>query len=402
MTSCLHLADWRRAPVLLLLAASAGAQSLVPGGAPSAKQPGERPAQVAPAPPKPPQPPQPPQPRRRLDVGDPAPTLEGLQWLKGEPVTEWKPGTTYVVEFWAPWCPWCRESLPIYAGIARGQASKPVQVVAVAVWPKKSQPGMAPDYVADQAEQFPYPVAADVSNRAAKAWLDAADVLIPTAFVVNGEGRIAWLGDPRQGLEKSLGRLVGEPPRTETAEQVRRAWNADVEEEKALKLVKAKDWKELAELSRSLYDGNPWVLPDQAVYHYIALVMQGEEQAAKDWGERLLTKDFAGQFNGLNILAWYIVDPGGAIPPEKQDLDLALRAARRADMLTGHDNAYILDTLARVLYLRGELAEALHLQVKAVGRAATLDTKDAPQIRRELAERLAEYEAAADEAASRP
>jgi thiol-disulfide isomerase/thioredoxin len=404
VTACLpRILDWRRAPLLLLLlAASASAQSLLPGAAPAPRT-SQPSAQVAPAPPrvappKPPVPPVAPVAPRKLSVGDPAPPLEGLRWLKGEPVAAWQPGTTYVVEFWAPWCPWCREVLPLYADVARNYGARNVKVVAVAVWPKKAQPAMAADFVADEAAQFPYPVADDVGDKAAKAWLDAADVLIPSAFVVDGSGRIAWHGDPRQGLDKALQRLVADTKEgevsLESVAKLRAPYLADIA--KARTARKAKDWKTLAEVSRRLYDSNPLVLPDFAVDHYISLVMLGQKQAASEWGERLLAKDFATQHNGLNSLAWYLVAPDSAIPREQQDLDLALRAARRADALTAHKNPFILDTLARVQFLRGELGEALHLQLKAVERAARFDSADAPALRKELAERLAEYTAAAD------
>jgi thiol-disulfide isomerase/thioredoxin len=405
VTACLpRILDWRRAPLLLLLAASASAQSLLPGAAPAPRT-SQPSAQVAPAPPrvappKPPVPPVAPVAPRKLSVGDPAPPLEGLRWLKGEPVAAWQPGTTYVVEFWAPWCPWCSESLVTYANVARDYAGRKVKVVAVAVWPKKSQPEMASDFVVDQADQFPYPVAADVDDRAARAWLDAADALIPTAFVVDAQGRIAWYGDPRQGLEKAVSKLVApaEAP-VPLVEQVRSASSPDAAvAEKARKL---RDWKTLSEVSRRLYDRNPWVNVRYAVDHYMALVMLGEKQAAKEWGERLLEQDFVKQPNGLNSLAWYLVAPDSAIPREQMDLDFALRAAERSDKLTQHKDPFILDTLARVKFLRGDLGEALHLQLLAVEKAAKFESKDpqdAIQLRKELAERLTEYEAAAESA----
>jgi thiol-disulfide isomerase/thioredoxin len=396
-TFTLRSRPWRRAPLLLVLAASAGAQSLLPGGAPAGRQ---TPVQVAPAPPKPPVPPKPPAKRHGLEVGDPAPKLEGLRWLKDEPVAEWSPGTTYVVEFWAPWCPWCRESLSTYASVAREYADRKVKVVGVAVWPKKSLPEMAADFVADEADQFPYPVAADVDDRAAKAWLDAADALIPTAFVVDSEGRIAWFGDPRQGLEKALAKQVSAGTEDDAVARVRGAYSPDAAV--ADKARKARDWKTLAEVSRRLYDSNPWLNARYAVDHYMALVMLGEKQAANEWGQRMLDQDFVKQPNGLNSLAWYLVAPDSAVPREQMDLDFALRAAERADLLTSHRDPFILDTLARVKFVRGELAEALHLQLQAVERAAKFeskDPKDAALLRKELAERLAEYEAAADAAA---
>ena len=64
------------------------------------------------------------------------------------------------------------------------------------------------------------------------------------------------------------------------------------------------------------------------------------------------------------------------------DLDLALRAAKRASELTNHKSASILDTVARVHFERGELREAIEWQQKAA------DTKPNSKL---LARTLKEY-----------
>jgi hypothetical protein len=87
---------------------------------------------------------------------------------------------------------------------------------------------------------------------------------------------------------------------------------------------------------------------------------------------------------GLNAVAWGMVDP--AAPAENPDLDLALRAAEAADQIAGHSDAAILDTLARVHFVRGDVAKAIELQTKAVDLAEG-------DMKAELAKALAEYKA---------
>ena len=63
----------------------------------------------------------------------------------------------------------------------------------------------------------------------------------------------------------------------------------------------------------------------------------------------------------LNEIAWGIASGEG-----QGDLDLALKAARRASELQEHKDAATLDTLARVFYETGQLDQAIEWQKKAV------------------------------------
>jgi len=47
-----------------------------------------------------------------LKIGDPAPILHPMAWIKGEPITHYEPGRIYVVEFWATWCSPCIDAVP--------------------------------------------------------------------------------------------------------------------------------------------------------------------------------------------------------------------------------------------------------------------------------------------------
>jgi thiol-disulfide isomerase/thioredoxin len=332
-------------------------------------------------------------------VGDPAPPLANLKWLRGEPVTSFEPGMVHVVEFWAPWCPDCRAALSTYANLSQKYAAKNVRTLAIAVWPKRNAPDMVRDFVEDAGDLFPYPVAEDIDNANAKAWLEAAQVAIPTAVVVGGDGRIAWMGDPRDGLQGAISEALEEAARVAMVTSGRRAYSAEIS--KANLAEKHGQWAAAAQQTRQLYEQAPTQLWEMSPAHYVALVRLGDDKAASAWGERMLTKDFAEQPLALNLLAWRMVEPEGVLPPEKVDLALALRIAQRADDLTYHSNAYILDTLARVQYLNKDLPGALRTQLRAVAAAAKIDPKKdslAPALRKELADRLAQYTEEAEQA----
>jgi len=69
----------------------------------------------------------------------------------------------------------------------------------------------------------------------------------------------------------------------------------------------------------------------------------------------------------LNSIAWQIVDP--SVKNEHRDLELALRAATKADEFTEGKNPAIMDTLARTYYWKGDVNKAIEIETKAIGLA---------------------------------
>jgi hypothetical protein len=102
---------------------------------------------------------------------------------------------------------------------------------------------------------------------------------------------------------------------------------------------------------------------------------------AKQTDEAIAAKDA----DKLNEIAWTIVDPDGNI--EKKDLDLAYRAATKgAEFAKGTElEGMVLDTVARIHFLKNEVDAAIEIQTKAVGL-----TKDA-RMKKQLEETLKEY-----------
>jgi thiol-disulfide isomerase/thioredoxin len=132
-----------------------------------------------------------------IKVGSKAPAIKVTKWVKGTEVKSFEPGKVYVVEFWATWCPPCKKSIPLLNELAKSH--KDVTVIGVSIWEythKKSLPDVE-NFVRGKGEEMSYTVAFDGDRVMEKSWLAAAGVRgIPSAFVIGGDGAIAWNDNP--------------------------------------------------------------------------------------------------------------------------------------------------------------------------------------------------------------
>src|SRR5207253_4909684 len=117
------------------------------------------------------------------------------------------------VEFWATWCGPCRVSIPHLTDLQKKY--KDVAFVGVSVWERDTK-GVKP-FVEEMGDKMDYRVALDDvpeggdgnDGAMAKTWMNAAGQNgIPAAFVVNGDGKIAWIGHP-MAMDKPLADIVG-------------------------------------------------------------------------------------------------------------------------------------------------------------------------------------------------
>lgn len=144
-----------------------------------------------------------------LNVGDRAPALAGQKWVKGEPVAAFEKGKVYVVEFWATWCPPCRASIPHLSELQAKFKDKGVIVIGQNCWERDASK-VAP-FITKMGDKMNYRVALDTDSGAmAKSWMAAAGQDgIPTAFVVDKAGKIAWIGHPMDGLDEAVAKAAG-------------------------------------------------------------------------------------------------------------------------------------------------------------------------------------------------
>ena len=136
-----------------------------------------------------------------LKFGDPAPPLDVSRWLKGTPVPGFKKGEVYVVEFWATWCGPCKAAIPHVTELAKKYAGK-VTFIGVNIWEKPAKREIIDQqvarFVAEMGDKMGYAVAQDTPDGAmARNWMKAAGLSgIPSSWIVDKDGRIAWNGHP--------------------------------------------------------------------------------------------------------------------------------------------------------------------------------------------------------------
>lgn len=150
-----------------------------------------------------------------VNIGDMAPPLRVGEWLKGAPVESFEKGKVYVVEFWATWCAPCRASIPHLSKLARKYRHK-VTFIGMNIYENSeaihNPLSKVKRFVDSMGKRMNYTVAAEDSSFMERDWLSAAGAKtdgIPWSFVVNADGRLAWIGYPAK-LSSVLPKIVND------------------------------------------------------------------------------------------------------------------------------------------------------------------------------------------------
>lgn len=138
-----------------------------------------------------------------LRVGSPAPSIKVEDWLRGQPLTKFEPGKVYIIEFWATWCGPCIASMPNLVTLQSKYRSNGVEVVGIAAHEQASTAdearGSLDAWLTKSLPDLNFAIAFDYSGEMNKLWMDPSfSVGIPSSFVVDRDGRFAFIGHPTQ------------------------------------------------------------------------------------------------------------------------------------------------------------------------------------------------------------
>jgi thiol-disulfide isomerase/thioredoxin len=284
--------------------------------------------------------------------------LTGLEYIQGKPIVKFEEGKVYVVEFWATWCGPCKVSIPHLTEVQKKYKDKGVTVIGIS---DEEELGPIKDFVKAQGEKMVYTVAWDPKRKVSDGYMTRFKQQgIPTAFIVDQKGKVAWYGHPMVEMDDVLEKVVAK-----TFDPV--AYAKEKAEREALD-------RKLQELYRK----------------YLTDIINGKSlEEARPTAEAFIE---IGHAEALNGLAWQIL----TLPqPDKRDVPTALKAALKANTLTKGENPSVLDTYAVALFQSNKFAEAVAAQEKAIALAKLAEGNEA--MMEELKDRLEQFKKALEE-----
>ncbi len=316
-----------------------------------------------------------------LKIGDPAPKLSPGKWIQGGPLTNFDSGHSYLVEFWTLRGTACREAIPQLNDIYTKYKAQNLIVIGQDCG--EDEDDLVGPFVAQMSNNLSYPVALDNSGDAlvgqmADNWLGAAgEETVPTAFLVDSNGVIAWIGRPRELKDSMIDDLLAgkfdiKKAGADYAQKKLNEQTLDRLGDKLDEALQASDWDAANAL---LADMQKLMPSDQT--NGLDMVRFGVLLGKKQYPDayklaQKISDDNKDDVRLLDKLAWGIAtDPS----IESRDLDLAEKIATRGNEVAKGQDPSVLDTMARLRFMKGKPDEAIRLEQQAMAVAGD-DQKD--------------------------
>lgn len=298
----------------------------------------------------------------RLEVGDPAPPIQTSSWVNG-PALAIEPKRQrriVILTFFATWSEPSRAALSALADLHSPNSKVGVEVVAITA----DDADAVRSFLDNRDKPLGFRIAIDREHATTTAYCEAAGIgFVPYVFLIGPDRRIAWHGHPLQ---------------PELRDVLRQLQDGSYDRERARKLVRgSRSAEQLQAMFRDAYANEAWhaallalnaLLETDAeqprLLRFKLGILLGELDREEEAGalvEQVLAR-YAGEPKLLNSFAWDLLSDARAFsrtPGAALKLAAAAYAADR-------DDASIVDTYGRALYMIGRVDRASEVQRRAV------------------------------------
>jgi len=324
-----------------------------------------------------------------LTIGSVAPAIDVEHWVQDgsgtfKPVTKFEDGKVYLVEFWATWCGPCIASMPHLSETQQKYADQGLQIISVSDEDLETVEEFLEKEVRGKDEMTykeltgTYCLTTDPDGSVQNDYMKAAGQNgIPTAFIVGKSGHVEWIGHPMDGMDEALEGVLND---SWDREAFAVNFTAKQEVEQLLstlgrKMQQGKTDEVIEELGKAIENSeNEAVIKQLTGIRAQVMIGEGAEGSADALAEVARVSNDSGQ---LNQLAWAIVEMQEAGEEVDEDLIRAATAAARKGVELSPGAGEIIDTLAHLEYIQGNLDKAIELTEKA----AELSGEQFPEIK---------------------